>query len=314
MIFDAARRLREAGVLGMNRRNADFIMRCNSRSSFPLVDNKLLTKRLAEKHGIPTPLLYYVIEKHGDMPEMYESVRDRCEFVVKPARGSGGSGIILVRECTDAGFATQSGELISPENFSYHVNDILSGVFSLGGLEDFALVESLVHPDPVFGAVTYQGVPDVRIIVYLGVPIMSMVRLPTKASDGKANLHRGAIGAGIELAGGTTGTAVHRSRIVTTHPDTGKPVSGIQVPYWEKMLWMASRSFEMTGLGYIGVDLVLDRDQGPLLLELNARPGLAIQLANRKGLRSRLARVDQAPAAVFCDAESRVEWARKEFN
>ncbi len=314
MIFDVARRLREAGVLGMNKRNADFIMRCNPRSSFPLVDNKLLTKQLAEKHGIPTPILYYVIEKHGDIAGMRQSVREHGEFVLKPARGSGGSGIILVRECTDAGFATQSGEVISPEIFSYHVSDILSGVFSLGGVEDLALVESLVHPDPVFGAVTYQGVPDVRIIVYRGVPVMAMVRLPTKASDGKANLHRGAIGAGIELAGGITGTAVHRSRIVTTHPDTAKPVSGIQVPYWEKMLWMASRSFEMTGLGYIGVDLVLDGDHGPLLLELNARPGLAIQLANQKGLRARLARVDQAPAAIFSNAESRVEWARKEFK
>ena len=44
----------------------------------------------------------------------------------------------------------------------------------------------------------------------------------------------------------------------------------------------------MTGLGYLGTDMVLDRDRGPMLLELNARPGLAIQMANGEGLRRRL--------------------------
>ncbi len=314
MIFQSVRRLREAGVLGMNSRNAEYIMPFNSRSSFPLVDDKILTKKLAEAQQIPTPPLYYVIEKHGDVAGLAEAVKERCEFVVKPARGTGGSGIVLVQECTDEGYVTQSGEVISRENFSYHISDILSGIYSLSGLEDRALVEALIHPDPVFSSVTHQGVPDVRIVVYRGVPIMSMVRLPTRASDGKANLHRGAIGAGIELATGTTITAVHRSNVITHHPDTGHPVSGIQVPLWEKMLGMAARALEMTGLGYIGVDLAIDRDRGPLLLEINARPGLAIQLANRQGLRGRLDRVESAPAEIFATPEARVEWARTNFK
>jgi alpha-L-glutamate ligase-like protein len=313
MILESFRRLKQAGVLGMNGRNADYIMRFNPRSSFPLVDDKLLTKKLAESFQIPTPVLYCVVDRYGDVSGFQEALRGICQFAVKPARGSGGSGIVLIRDCTEKGYVTQSGELISPQNLFYHISDILSGIYSLSGLEDRAIVEALIHPDPVFDAVSYQGVPDIRIVVYRGVPIMSMVRLPTKASDGKANLHRGAIGAGIELNQGTTITAVHRSTVVENHPDTGNPVSGIQVPYWDKMLWIAARSFEMTGLGYIGVDLVIDRDRGPLLLELNARPGLAIQLANRKGLKERLDRVDQAPAEIFATAEARVQWARETF-
>ncbi|MCX5917813.1 MAG: alpha-L-glutamate ligase-like protein [Deltaproteobacteria bacterium] len=313
MILESFRRLKQAGVLGMNGRNADYIMRCNPRSSFPLVDDKVLTKKLAESFQIPTPVLYCVVDRYGDVSGFQEALRGICQFAVKPARGSGGSGIVLIRDCTEKGYVTQSGELISPQNLFYHISDILSGIYSLSGLEDRAIVEALIHPDPVFDAVSYQGVPDIRIVVYRGVPVMSMVRLPTKASDGKANLHRGAIGAGIELNQGTTITAVHRSTVVENHPDTGNPVSGIQVPYWEKMLWIAARSFEMTGLGYIGVDLVIDRDRGPLLLELNARPGLAIQLANRKGLKERLDRIDQAPAEIFAPAEARVQWARETF-
>jgi alpha-L-glutamate ligase-like protein len=297
----------------MNKRNADYIMRCNPRSLFPLVDDKVLTKKLAESFQIPTPTIYYLVDRFGDVAGLQQALRGVREFAVKPARGSGGSGIVLIRDCTEEGYVTQSGELFSPQDLFYHISDILSGIYSLSGLEDRAILEALIHPDPVFDAVSYQGVPDTRIVVYRGVPVMAMVRLPTKASDGKANLHRGAIGAGIELNTGITITAVHRSMVVTKHPDTGNPVSGVQVPYWGNMLWIAARSFEMTGLGYTGVDLVIDRDRGPLLLELNARPGLAIQLANRKGLKERLEKIDQAPPEVFASPEARVRWARDTF-
>ena len=118
----------------------------------------------------------------------------------------------------------------------------------------------------------------------------------------------------IDLATGKTTAAVHRSDVVSTHPDTGKPVTGISVPYWERVLLMAAVSVEMTGLGYLGMDLAIDRDQGPLLLELNARPGLAIQIANQSGLRARLEKVDKAPPEIFVTPESRVEWAQNEFR
>jgi alpha-L-glutamate ligase-like protein len=313
MNWNVFRQFREAGILGINSRNADYIMKCNARSSFPIVDNKTLTKKLAHTHNIPTPSLYSVVEKHGEIAGLGESLRKHREFALKPARGSGGSGIVLVQDSTENGYVTQSGNVITQEDFSYHVAEILSGIFSLSGLEDVAIVEALVHPDPVFAAVTHQGVPDVRIVAYRGVPVMSMVRLPTKASDGKANLHRGAIGAGIEIARGMTLAAVHLSNVVTHHPDTGNPVSGIQVPHWEQMLWMAALTFEMTGLGYLGVDLVIDRERGPLLLELNARPGLAIQLANQQGLRKRLDQVDRTPPCHLATPEARVAWARKNF-
>ena len=315
MMREGFQRLREAGVLGMNFRNAGYIMEHNARSAYPLVDDKVQTKRLAEKFGIPVPELFSVVEDHGSIAGLPAVLENLQEFVVKPARGSGGSGIILIKGRMEKGFVTQSGRIITPEEFAYHIASILSGIYSLEGQEDMAIIEALIHPDPVFRNVTYQeGVPDERVIVYRGVPVMAMVRLPTKASDGKANLHRGAIGAGIDITGGTTMTAVHKSRIVGKHPDTGSPVSGIRLPHWDKILLMAARATEMTGLGYLGADFVLDRERGPVLLELNARPGLGIQMANRSGLRLRLDKVDNAPPAVFLSAESRVRWARENFG
>ncbi len=311
MILQRFRELREAGVLGMNNRNAGIIMNFNPRSLFPLVDNKIITKKLADEHNIPTPALYGIIKKHGDIKEFGSITEGRDSFVVKPARGSGGSGIVLVKERNDEVFLTQSGKKLTRTQLLHHITDILSGIFSLQGQDDNAIIESLINPDDVFASVTFQGVPDIRIIAYRGVPVMAMVRLPTSSSDGKANLHLGAIGAGIELRSGLTTTAVHRSSVVTEHPDTGAPVGGIEVPHWEEMLLMAARSLEMTGLAYVGADMVLDRDAGPLLLELNARPGLAIQMANRAGLLKRISSVNLALDHVFATPESRVEWAQK---
>lgn len=314
MMLDGFRRLRDLGVLGMNFRNAGYIMAYNARSAFPLVDDKVQTKRLAEKFGIPIPELYYVVENHGSIAKLPGVLEPLGEFVVKPARGSGGSGIVLIKGRADGGFVTQSGKLMSCEDFDYHVASILSGIFSLEGGEDMAIIEALIHPDPVFSNVTYrEGVPDVRIIVYKGVPVMAMVRLPTEASDGKANLHRGAIGAGIDIGRGITLNAVHKSRIVQIHPDTKNPVNGIRLPHWDELLMTASVAMDMTGLGYLGADFVLDRERGPVLLELNARPGLAIQMANQSGLRLRLDETDRALAAVFLSPASRVAWAKDHF-
>jgi alpha-L-glutamate ligase-like protein len=314
MIFKTTHLLRDAGILGMNRRNAEYIMKYNPRPAFPLVDDKLLTKQLAERYRIPTPPLYHVIKHHGDIVRFEETLKGHREFVIKPARGAGGSGIILIIDRIKKEFIKQSGESISREKLSYHMNDILSGIYSLGGLEDQAIIEALIHPDPVFTAVTYKGVPDIRIIVYRGIPVMAMVRLPTKASDGKANLHRGALGVGINIARGTTLSGVHRSGVVTHHPDTGNSVKGIKIPHWESMLLVAAKAVDMTGLGYLGVDLVIDRQKGPLLLELNARPGLQIQIANRAGLRNRLELVDRVSSDIFVTPETRVNWAMEKFS
>ncbi|RPI44443.1 MAG: alpha-L-glutamate ligase-like protein, partial [Betaproteobacteria bacterium] len=230
----------------------------------------------------------------------------------KPARGSQGDGIIVVTGRAGTLFRAADGSLLDDHHLSFHVSNILSGVYSLGGQADKALIEYRVKFDPVFEAITYRGVPDIRIIVFLGVPVMAMVRLPTRLSGGKANLHQGAIGAGVDMATGTTLTAVWRTELVAVHPDTGNPVSGVRIPHWDALIELAARSYEMTGLGYQGIDIVLDRDKGPLVLELNARPGLAIQMANRAGLKTRLEIVKHELPGLRSLAD-RVAFARERF-
>ncbi len=64
-MWTLARRLAALGIMGINRRNADFTLVHNPRRLYPLVDNKLETKRIAAQAGIPVPALYGVIERHA---------------------------------------------------------------------------------------------------------------------------------------------------------------------------------------------------------------------------------------------------------
>jgi alpha-L-glutamate ligase-like protein len=314
-MLGVASRLRRAGVLGLNERNSDFIMRLNPRRLYPRVDDKALTKKLALAAGMAVPDLYGVISNQGEVRLFPGFVAEHDSFVIKPAQGSGGDGIIVVagrsKRKRDT-FRLASGLLVTQDEISYHLSNIVGGQYSLGGNTDKALIEYCVQFDPVFADVSYQGVPDIRVIVYRGYPAMAMVRLPTRASDGKANLHQGAVGAGIHMGTGVTMNGVLNDEVVEDHPDTGALVAGLEIPHWDFILESSAEGFEVTGLGYLGVDMVIDRDRGPLILEMNARPGLNIQIANGAGLRKRVERIEAIYDAGATAAE-RAAIARREF-
>ena len=209
-------------------------------------------------------------------------------------------------------FRLSSGMLISEGEIQHHLSNIVGGQYSLSGNRDKALIEYCVRFDPTFAEVSYQGVPDVRVVVYRGYPAMAMVRLPTRASDGKANLHQGAVGAGVDLASGETLTGVLDDHLVEEHPDTGALVAGLEIPQWDFILESSARGYEVTGLGYLGVDMVIDAERGPLILEMNARPGLNIQIANCTGLTNRIRRIEEIYDATATPAQ-RAATARAEF-
>lgn len=309
-----ARALRERGVLGLNQRNGTYVLPLNPRQHYPRVDDKLLTKRLAEAAGIPTPRLHGVIiyqHQLRDLPAVLDGLE---HFVLKPAHGAQGNGIVVITHVeADGRYRKSSGAVLTPLALRQHVSNTISGVFSLRGDADACLIEQRVILHPAFHDLTRFGIPDLRVVVYRGVPVMAMCRLPTAASDGRANLHQGAIGAGIAIRDGRATHAAIHNHAVVTHVDTGAPIVGFTVPQWDDVLALAVRAAEMSGLGYLGVDIVLDAAHGPLLLELNARPGLAIQIANQQGLLPRLRRTDALPAAAFATWADRLAAARALF-
>ncbi len=297
-LFTAARRLKELGVLGMNRRNAAYILDHNPRSRFAVVDDKLHMHRLCREIGVPAPAIYAAVDSYALLRGLPELMSGRDEFVVKPNRGSGGRGVLVVAGRVGRDYLRHNGERLRPAALRQHVADILSGMHSLGGRPDVALVQQRVRLHPAFAAVAYKGIPDVRIVLYRNEPAMAMLRLPTRESGGRANLHQGGIGTVIDLETGVTHHAVRHGRVIAAHPDTGRPVVGVRVPGWREVLAMSRRVAAAVGLGYVGVDVVVDERQGPLLLEANARPGLAIQIANAEGLVHRLRAIDARLAAA----------------
>jgi len=302
--------LRARGVLGINARNARFISPHNPRRLFPLVDDKLKSKALCRAHGIPSPDLYGVVDAHGDLRSLRTILEPYREFVIKPVRGAMGNGVLVVMDRDGDSWVKASGALVDEAAMRHYVSGILSGLYSLAGNTDRAMIEYRVKLHPTFQAISYGGVPDVRVIVFKGVPALAMLRLPTRRSDGRANLHQGAIAAGIDLATGRSHHAVQSNRLVEIHPDTGNRVIGFEVPAWEEILRIAAKSAEMTGLGYLGVDVVLDAHLGPLLLELNARPGLAIQISNLQGLLGPLEMLERVDTSRL-DTEARIDLAKR---
>lgn len=308
-----ARRLRERGIMGINQRNAEFIMRYNPRDQFPLVDDKVRTKLLAIDNNIAVPELYATVEIEHDVRTMLDTIKHYSSFVIKPNQGSGGNGVLVVTSRIGNHFCKASGVMVSGPQLQRHTSNILSGMYSLGGVPDTAIIEYRVESDPFFDKISYQGVPDIRVIVFRGVPVASMLRLPTRSSDGKANLHQGAIGVGIDIKSGVTRQGVCANEMTTVHSDTFQPIDGLQIPYWQNILTLAARCSELVGLNYIGVDIVVDRSQGPLVLELNARPGLNVQLATGRGLLFNL-RLVESMEHIPASAEARVALACEQLG
>ncbi|KAA9130468.1 alpha-L-glutamate ligase-like protein [Marinihelvus fidelis] len=306
-------RLKRAGVLGLNRRNGDYIFTHNQRRFYPLVDDKVLCKQRMQAEGLAVPDLLGVVGSNRETRNIDGILAGAKEFVIKPAHGSGGDGIMVITDRKAEYYVDSDGGLVDQDHLGHHLTNVIGGLYSLGGRPDVAMIESLVHFDPAFSQLTWQGVPDIRVIVYRGYPVMAMTRLPTRQSHGKANLHQGAIGVGIDLGSGKTHGGVSGNSAQSTHPDTGSDIAGFEVPGWAQVLSMAARCYEAVELGYLGVDIVLDRDLGPLILELNARPGLNIQIANRCGLAARLEAVD-AEAGDGESPDQRVAWSRNRFT
>lgn len=306
--------LAKMGIMGMNQRNVNYIGRYNKRRLYPLVDNKLLTKKIALNHGVNTPNLVGSVKNQVEAQNILNLIGERKEFCIKPAKGSGGKGILVITGREGNHFIKASGQMVNSHDLRRHISNILAGLFSLGGKPDIALIEELIHFDPCFEGYSYEGVPDTRVIVFQGFPVMCMMRLSTAASDGKANLHQGAVGVGIDIRTGRAVRAVQHNNTVKYHPDTNKDLYELKVPQWDAVLNLAASCYEMSGLGYIGTDIVLDKFRGPMLLELNARPGMAIQTANNAGLLPRLRLVEAVPRRASMSVAERVAFSKQHFG
>lgn len=287
--------LERSGILGINKRNLSFIQDSNPRTLYPRVDDKIITKEICHANSIPVPDTFGVIRRYGDVRRLLRIIGDRSEFVVKPATGAAGRGIVVIARRKGSDFETAGGRVLTWGDLRYHLSTILSGLYSLGGQMDNAIIEQRIIIHPALERIAVGGTPDVRVILYRCVPVMAMVRLPTSESQGRANLHQGAAAAAVHLVTGRTFGGVCKNRSINRHPDTGELIAGFEIPGWKDLLTAAMKLGDAIEMGYIGVDFVVDATIGPVVLEANARPGLAIQVAHGLGLLPRLRLIESLP-------------------
>lgn len=289
-------------ILGMNARNLDYVRRYNGKRAKQLADDKIRSKRALNRVNLPVPGL---IAKIGNLEQLenFDWTKLPSSFALKPNRGFGGEGIIVVfghKKGRPDAWVKSDGSVVTIEDIKNHIRNIIDGSFSLSNTPDVAFFEERLTLLKLFKPYSFKGIPDIRVIVFNKVPVMAMLRLPTKESKGKANLHQGAIGVGIDLASGVTTSAVTGAGNYVEHaPGTRLLLSGIKIPYWKDILRMAIKAQEVSGLGYLGADVAIDRERGPVFLELNARPGLSIQIANQAGLKERLEKVKNLKIKSF---------------
>ena len=277
--------IREHSVLGMNERNIRYIYPYNDRKHYQLADDKLLTKKILGKAEIPTPRLINYYEHYFQLENLSKDLKNKSNFVIKPARSMGGGGIILFENYADGYWHTITGVKYDPHLIRHHTAMILGGVFSLDNERDVVIVEEKIQLHDELKRISSRGIPDIRVIVFNKQPLMAMLRLPTKKSGGKANLHAGGIAVGIKMQSGHTFVNPNYDKSPEIHPDNGENLCDFQIPFWKDIIKISEKIVEIVPLGYMGIDFVIDQRHGPLVLELNVRPGLEIQNVNGRGLR-----------------------------
>ncbi|MBI5508235.1 MAG: hypothetical protein HY903_05730 [Deltaproteobacteria bacterium] len=283
--------VRRDALVGINRRNVTLVYRHNPRRYYPLADDKLLTKERLAAAGVPTPRTLAQCDGLYAISAALEILAAHDDFVIKPAGASGGAGIIAVVERVAAGrWRTAGGKDIGVAQIQRHLAEVIFGVYAKD-IQDRAFIEERILPHPFFDELWNEGLCDVRVLTLESRPLMAMIRVPTRRSQGRANLHQGGLGLAVDLETGHTFRAWSGHDTLRTHPETGAALLGREVPGWRDVLEVATRAAAALPLGYLGVDVVIDRRRGPMVLEVNARPGLEIQNVNGTGLGPALAAV-----------------------
>lgn len=279
-------------VLGINQRNLDYIYPNNPREHFKLADDKSKTKMILDSHDIPIPPTYALIQSMGELEREWEKAAEQKAIVIKPAMGRGGGGILILEKTREGIWQKPSGKPIAEGHIQRHIANILFGVYSFG-TNDKAIIEYRVVNHPLLDRISTDGVPDLRMITYKNKNIMAMLRVPTYRSEGRANLHQGALGIAVDIESGTIGEGTLKGTLYRDHPDSHTQFYGEVVPFWGEILAMTTHVSKVFPFKYLGTDIVLDRDLGPLVMEINLRPGLEIQNVNRQGLLEILKEADR---------------------
>jgi len=277
-------------ILGQNARNLNFISKYNDDLAKSLADSKIKTKEFLSKKWVKIQESLAVIKNHKEL-EDFDLNSLPLPFVVKPNSGYWWKWIIVFeKKDKENNFITTDLEKYSLKNLQNHISDILDGFYSLSGSRDRAIFERKIILDHSIELLWKFWLPDIRVIVFNSVPVIAMMRVPTANSKWKANLHMWACWLWVDIWSGKITYITQFRKMIKSIPGIWD-VRWVEIPHWEEILKLAVKVQQVTNIWYIWCDIVLDNNFGPLLLEMNVRPGLEVQVANKIPLLERLKKV-----------------------
>ena len=242
-------------VIGLNKRNRDFIMRYNTPRDIAFAKSKLDTKKWLHEIRMPTPNTLAVIHTTRDARTFLDSASRPSGFVIKPNRGAMGNGVQVV----STPFGPDQPVTRLRAQLYWQFCRILAGEFSGSHAVECALVEERVGSEAFALPICGFASADLRILCCNGRIVLAMLRLPTQESAGRSNLHQGGVGVGIDLESGAMLHAIHKHKVIKNHPDTGVRLTGNRVPNWlNQVLPLSTEMATKCPIKYCGLDLMID--------------------------------------------------------
>ena len=124
-------------VLGMNARNLLYVRPYNPKEARKIADDKMLSKKALMKSNLPVPNLIARIRSLKEL-ETFDWDQLPYSFVLKPNRGLGGEGIVVVygRNKKTGNWVKADKREVTVEDLKLHIRNIFEGTYSLSNQPD----------------------------------------------------------------------------------------------------------------------------------------------------------------------------------
>ncbi len=332
------------GILWNNARNLLYIKKFNDKKSIRLANNKIKTKSFLSARWIPFAKTYATIKDRKELFDIDFSNLPNKEFVIKPNKWSKGKWIYItkylwtvernekweVRNIFDKAkiYVNKIADkiqnlpnlphyyeiwwkMVDDNTFRRYILDNLDGKNSMTIWWDKVIVEEKIRAGEWFDKFCKHWLADIRVIVFNLVPVSAMVRMPTHKSEGKANLAKWWIWLGIEIWTWEIKTMFENQKIYKwKFKPEFKELKNQRLPYWDDILFLSSKIQYFVNLWYLALDWVIT-DDGPKLLEINARAGLEVQNISGIKLKNILNKISDLKIS---DPEKWIEIAKSLFS
>jgi hypothetical protein len=271
----------------------------NSKWARSVTEDKWIFYRLADSFGLPTPETYGLYDPaFGTTWDLARPLRTPADLVdelyrrrpagvvVKPNGGSQGQHLLALGTIDyDGGRATTLGGEETTIEEAVHGIDVAG---DLGGYPG-SVVQELVGNHPQIADLAPYATNTLRVQTLLSrsgeVHVLGAVLRLSRRGRSVDNYSQGGVAVRVDAGTGVTGRGITKKdpRFLTEHPDSGVPLEGRQVPFWDDVLDLVRRGAGcLTGVHGIGWDIAVT-PTGPLVVEANNNWDLQLLQAHSDG-------------------------------